>query len=88
MTTKEAFLTMSTREIKRLEVIQQVIAGALTQIKAAKVLSITDRQVRRLKENYLREGAKGLISKQRGKPSNRTHTGAFKSRVLALVKTH
>ena len=88
MTTEKAFLTMSTNEINRLETIQHVVAGTLTQTKAGKLLGVSDRQVRRLKEAYLREGANGLISKKRGQPSNRTHTQEVKSRVLELVKAH
>ena len=46
----EGYLTMSNREIDKLKVIQNTIDGRFKQSEAAQILSITDRQVRRLCE--------------------------------------
>jgi len=62
---------MSDKEIKRAQVIDRLMAGGLKQKEAAAHLSISDRQVRRLKQSYAAEGVDGLVSKRRGKPSNR-----------------
>jgi len=62
---------MSQRELSRLEVIQRVCRKALTQRRAADLLALSVRQVKRLLRAYRREGAAALVSKRRGRPSNR-----------------
>ena len=61
---------MSQQELTRLEVIQRIKRKALKQHQAAELLSLSVRQVKRLCKAYQREGAAGMISKQRGRPSN------------------
>src|SRR5690242_20287578 len=61
---------MSQRELTRLEVIQRVKRKTFKQRQAAEMLSITVRQVKRLCKAYQSNGAAGLISKRRGRPSN------------------
>jgi transposase len=61
---------MSQRELTRLEVIQRVKRKTLKQRQAAELLSITVRQVKRLCKAYQANGAAGLISRRRGRPSN------------------
>jgi transposase len=61
---------MSQRELSRLEVIQRVCRKALTQRRAADLLALSVRQVKRLLSAYRREGAAALVSQRRGRPSN------------------
>ncbi len=61
---------MSQPELTRLEVIQRVKRKTLKQRQAAELLSLTVRQVKRLCKAYQSNGAAGLISKRRGRPSN------------------
>lgn len=61
---------MSHTEIDRLEVVQKVVARKITQVEASSLLGISYRQVKRIVKQYRTHGAKGLVSKQRGKPSN------------------
>lgn len=63
-------LPMSQRELSRLEVIQRVCRKTLTQARAADLLSLSVRQVKRLCRAYRGEGAASLASKRRGRPSN------------------
>lgn len=63
-------LPMSQRELSRLEVIQRVCRKVLTQRRAADLLSLSIRQVKRLCRAYRREGAASLVSRRRGRPSN------------------
>jgi transposase len=63
-------LQMSRQELSRLEVIQQVVKKQIKQRRAAELLDVSVRQIKRLKRAYRREGAKGLISKKRGRASN------------------
>lgn len=63
-------LQMSTQELSRVQVIQQVIKMRMKQRQAAEQLGVSVRQIKRLKKAYRQFGAKGLISKKRGRPSN------------------
>ena len=64
-------LAMSGRERERLVVIAQVCGRVVTQGGAAERLGICVRQVKRLVRAYRAEGDAGLVSRQRGRASNR-----------------
>ncbi|OGN72967.1 MAG: hypothetical protein A2X25_10445 [Chloroflexi bacterium GWB2_49_20] len=66
----DKLLTMSTKEINRLEVMKLLQEKRKTQKVAAKNLGLSERQVKRLWKQYREKGAEGLISRRRGKPSN------------------
>ena len=53
---------MSTRELDRVQVLSRVAERRLSQREAARVLGVTDRQLRRLWVAYQRDGAAGLTS--------------------------
>ncbi|MGH0037705.1 MAG: helix-turn-helix domain-containing protein, partial [Myxococcota bacterium] len=57
---------MSYEELDRVGVIERVIEKRLTQLEAARMLGVTSRQVRRLRDAYVSDGALGLASKHRG----------------------
>ena len=61
----EGFLIMSTKEVKRLSIIERVIDKKLTQLIAAEHLGLTVRQIKRLVKRYRQNGPKGLTSKHR-----------------------
>jgi transposase len=63
-------LTMSKEELGRLEVMERLQEKRMRQKTAAEILGISIRQVKRLLRAYRREGAAGLVSKQRGRPSH------------------
>jgi transposase len=79
-------LTMSAKELDRLGVIRRVLEGRLPQKQAATMMGMTARQVRRLCQAYEADGPGGLVSRKRGKPSNRRSSEAVRSRALALVR--
>ena len=66
----DKLLTMSNREITRLEAMSRIKDKRLTQKKAARMLNLSVRQVKLLYRAHKEHGAKGLISAQRGKRSN------------------
>lgn len=66
----DELLTMSKKEITRLEVMQRLSDKRLTQPEAARLLNLSVRQIKRLFRAYKARGAQGLISARRGKPSN------------------
>lgn len=84
----EGLVTMSTRELDRLRVLERVVDKTLSQRAAAEMLGLTTRQLRRLQRAYEAQGAHALASKRRGKPSNRRLAVAFRERVLELVRAH
>jgi transposase len=79
-------VSMSRTEIDRLDVIRRVLERRLTQVKAAQLLGLGPRQVGRLCAAYERRGALGLVSRQRGKTSNRRLPEAVQVRALDLVR--
>jgi transposase len=60
-------LTMSKEELGRLEVMERLQEKRMKQQTAAEILGISIRHVKRLLRAYRREGAAGLVLKQRGK---------------------
>lgn len=62
---------MTTKDVLRSQVMAQVMEGKLDQASAAARLGISVRQVKRLKRRLLDDGVQGLLSKKRGRPSNR-----------------
>jgi transposase-like protein len=83
-----ACLTMSNKELDRLEIVQRTLGRRLTQREGAKALGISLRQMERLCQAYRAEGAQGLVSARRGRPSNRKLPAGFKRDVLELVGAH
>ena len=58
---RKDIITMSLEELKRVSVIDQALAKVVTQKKAAKVIGVSERQVRRLVKT-VREGEdRGII---------------------------
>ena len=77
---------MSDGELRRLEVLRDVDRGGLPVGAAAQLLGRSERQVWRLLKAFRAEGASGLISKKRGRPSNRKTATAIRSAVLWIVR--
>ncbi len=85
---KPGVITMSMRELDRLKTIQAVIDGRLPQTLAAERLGMSDRQVRRLLQRYAIDGPLGLISKLRGRSSNRQLAFGRAELAMTLIKEH
>lgn len=66
----DQLLTMSNREITRLEVMQRLKDKRLRQNEASPMLGISVRHVKRLFRAFKVQGPMGLVSRHRGKPSN------------------
>jgi len=77
---------MSDRELSRFEVLRDLDRGRLTAPAAAQLLRLERRQVFRLLRAYRAEGAAGLISKRRGRVSNRAKPGALRTEALAIIR--
>ncbi len=67
---ERGYLTMSAKELDRLEVLRRVLERRLTQAQAAEQLGLGIRQIERLCQKLRVEGPRGLVSRKRGQPSN------------------
>ena len=83
----ETFLSMSTKELSRLEVMQRLSNKQMSQKEAGEILQISTRQIKRLLKRYRKQGAAGLISKHRGRPAANRLSESMKKRALDLLKT-
>lgn len=63
-------ITMSERETEKLKVMVRLEAREMRSRQAGEVLGLSQRQIIRLRKRYRQEGAKGLISRQKGKRSH------------------
>src|SRR5712692_586474 len=77
---------MSTRELRRAEVLARVKSQTLRLVDAAKILEVSYRQAKRLWGRYREEGAKGLQHRSAGRGSNRAKPEKFRRKVLQLIR--
>jgi transposase len=77
-------IIMRQKELKRLHVIHKVMEGALTQVEASEILSLSDRQISRILKRIRQEGDKGIQHRSRGRESSRRLPKKLKDRVVML----
>ena len=81
-----AVLSMSDGELRRFEVLRDVDRGGLPVRAAAQLLGRSERQVWRVLKEFRAAGAAGLVSKKRGRPSNRRTATAVRAAALWIVR--
>lgn len=79
-------ITMKQKELKQLHVIHKVLEGSLSQKQAAEVVSLSERQIRRIVKRIEAEGDKGIQHRSRGKESNRRLSEKLVARVVHLYQ--
>jgi transposase len=84
----DQLLTMSKRELTRLEVMQRLVTKSLRQDEAACMLGISVRQVKRLFRAYKDQGPPGIVSRRRGKPSNHRLDPLTVQKAIDLICEH
>jgi transposase len=84
----DELLTMSKQEITRLEAMQRIKDKRLTQKEAARMLNLSVRQIKRLYYAYKAQGARGLVSQRRGKPSNNRLDVETQQKAIDLIYEH
>jgi hypothetical protein len=77
---------MSQKEIERVQILNNVLGRCITQVKAAELLGISERQVRNLTYLLKTHGPQGLISKKRGKSSNHRMGQHIRKKTLNLIQ--
>src|SRR6266545_1372412 len=83
----ETLLSMSTKELSRLEVIQRLSKKQIGQKEAGEILHLCTRQIKRLLKRYKKQGAVGLISKHCGRKAANRLLESVKKQSLDLLKT-
>ena len=78
-------ITMSRKELDRLDIVKRCADKTLSQDCGSKKLSISDRHLRRLVSSFRLHGVDGLISKHRGKPPNNKISDAVRTQALKLI---
>lgn len=79
-------LNLSQKELDTVIILERTKKRELKQEEAAQMLQIGVRQLRRKLKAYNADGAAGLISKKRGKPSNRSLPLPEKENILKLLR--
>jgi transposase len=77
---------MSDGELSRLEVLRDLDRKRLKTKAAAQLLGLERRQVFRLLKAYRKEGPAGLISKRRGRSSNRRKPETVRNQTLSIIR--
>src|SRR5438445_13320370 len=77
---------MSSRELRRVEVLSRVKSKELKLVDAAALLEVSYRQAKRLWRRYRCAGAAGLKHRNVGRASPRAKPGAFRQQVLRRVR--
>ena len=83
----DRLLSMSAKELSRLEVMQRLSRKQMSQKEAGTILGLSVRQIKRLLKAYRHKGAIGLVSKHRGRKGNHRLAEDVKKRALNLLKT-
>jgi len=76
---------MTEKEVQRAEVFAMIVHKQITKTEAAEKLNLSLRQVLRLCKDFKRVGREALLSKKRGKPSNRRIPQETRDLVADLV---
>jgi len=79
-------LALSVRDRDVLKVMAGVLTRDRTQVEAARLLELSERQVRRIQRRLEKQGDPGLVHRLRGKPGNRRIDPGCKKRVLAIYQ--
>ena len=79
-------IAMSERDLQRIEVLSKVIDGRTTIVSAARVLGLSERQVRRLLDRMRTTGAASIRHKAIGRPSNNRISDGVRGYAVALVR--
>ncbi|MGD0576091.1 MAG: helix-turn-helix domain-containing protein [Anaerolineales bacterium] len=79
-------VTLTSKEQKRLKVLNQVQVGRISGEQAAVLLGVSLRQERRLMAKYRRRGAAGLAHGNRGRPCVRRVPKRIRDKLLALAR--
>src|SRR5438552_6346749 len=84
---RQETFTLSQKELQRVVVISHCVKGDLACARAAELLDLSPRQVKRLKARYRQGGEAAMAHASRGRPSPRRLPRHLRQRVLHLART-
>ena len=84
---RQETFTLSQKELQRVTVISQCLQGNLTCARAAELLALSPRHIKRLKARYRQGSAAALAHVSRGRPSPRRLPHRTRNRILTLART-
>src|SRR5260370_24757592 len=79
-------VTLTQKEEEKLSIIYQTIQGTVTIAQAATMLSISPRQIKRLKKKVRTEGEAAVVHKLKGQQSNHHVDEAVKETALTIIQ--
>lgn len=77
---------MSQKDFRRLHVIERYVGGQIDQQRAAELLKLSKRQIRRIGKRYQAEGAGGLVHRLRGRSSNHGMSPEQRAEVISIYR--
>lgn len=82
---EEGGLVLKAKDEQRIEVLIRVEAGHLSVVEAAGLLTVSERQVRRLLVSYRLQGPRGVVHGNRGRPPAHAIGEELRDRIRALA---
>jgi DNA-binding Lrp family transcriptional regulator len=80
----ESRIEMSQHERDVLKIMSSVLQGERTRREAARLLRLSERQVRRIQRRLENDGDGGVVHRLRGRPSNRQLNEPLRQQALAI----
>jgi transposase len=84
---RQETFTLSQKELQRVSVISACIKGDMACARAAGLLCLSVRQIKRLKKRMREDGEAALAHANRGRPSHRRLPDAIRETVVALARS-
>ena len=78
---------MSQKELQRVSVISACIKGGMACARAAALLCLSVRQIKRLKKRMREDGEAALAHANRGRPSHRRLPDAVRTKIVQLARS-
>jgi hypothetical protein len=79
-------IAMSRTEIDRMSVLHDLADGRIRIAEASTLMGLGRRQVFRLAKAYGQHGPEALVSRRRGRPSNRCYPTALRAEVIGVIR--
>lgn len=79
---------MSEKEVERYEVFRRVSRNEILLKEAASMMGLCERQAKRLWKAFKADGKQGLVSKARGKRSNRAFGAQKEESIIEIISSH
>ena len=83
----KGILTMSQRELDRLQIIKKIESKELRVEQGASLMGLSPRQTYRVLKKIKEEGSRGIIHKLRGKISNRGYPEELRKQVIRIYRS-